>query len=191
MKQESHRHVRLRPGSQQCLSVILTPLPRTFMQSPLGESIFAQQYKIRGLKYYQAQLSAYSPAIAILMPTQVNKLYYYSGLYTNEAPGWAHLFIAAALIGPSTSRGKGDVEKWAGKGALYVTTSLDRSALSHPWSLFLASMPPRAFRPAAGRPSAGQGDHLVPHLALHIPAEKVPKQLLTVVRLGWGAGPSP
>lgn len=41
------------------------------MQSRLGESIFAQHYKIRGLKYYQAQLSACSLAIAILMPTRL------------------------------------------------------------------------------------------------------------------------
>lgn len=82
------------------------------------------------------------------------------------------------------------MEKWAGEGILYVFT-LDRSPLSHPWSLFLASILLRAFTPAAGRPSAGQGDHLVPHLALYIPAEEVPKQLLTAVRVGRGAEQSP
>lgn len=83
------------------------------------------------------------------------------------------------------------MEKWAGEGILYVFTSLDRSPLSHPWSLFLASILPRAFTPAAGRPSAGQGDHLVPHLALYILAEEVPKQLLTAVRVGRGTEQSP
>jgi len=76
------------------------------MQSPPIENIFAQQHKIRGLKYYQAEVSACFPAIAAaemiegkleggsLLPSlcqhslcRVNKLNYNARLYTNETPG--------------------------------------------------------------------------------------------------------
>jgi len=53
-------------------------------------------------------------------------------------------------------------------------------------------MPPRAFRAAADRLSAGQDDHLVQLLALYLLAEEVPEQPLTAaVKMGWGEEQSP